>query len=274
MIKYNIKLTALTPIAHGDTESGVDNATNTRIFMREARMINGRSVGVPHVTENSLRSVLFRRTLADHLTNGVEGLSAPMVNLLYAGGSMSKGKMPPGMDAKIGHLVSGAYPMLGLLGGAVDSMILPPGKLAVTAWIVCSENNIATERVFGVKSDVSAFDMVAQETRTRGTGGEADGNQMLYAYEVLAAGAEIMVELTLDRGVTPEQLGAVRYAIDNFDGFIGGQRRQGRGRVSVDWLTDAPDAEPYIDMTKVRGDRLAEGLRTGTLTSDRVLVAA
>jgi len=59
-MRHTILLQATTPIAHGDTVTGIDNQTNTRIFMRQGMIVDGKPARVPAISENALRAVLFR----------------------------------------------------------------------------------------------------------------------------------------------------------------------------------------------------------------------
>ncbi|HZT90323.1 MAG TPA: hypothetical protein VFA12_20450 [Stellaceae bacterium] len=204
-MRYRFVLETLTPVAHFDTRTGIDNTTNVRLFMTQPAHRNGRLVYTPHVSENALRSVLLRTPLADHLLTtlaiGSGVVPRPVLNLLYSGGNMGSGRAP-GDETALGHMVKRLYPSLDLLGGAVDTFIIPRSRLRLAAWIVAEEYLAPIEALFpelaGQARTASAYDMIGEETRTRGTGGESHGNQMLYTYEVLAAGVRIAVELMLD----------------------------------------------------------------------------
>jgi len=91
----------------------------------------------------------------------------------------------------------------------------------------------------------SAYDMLAEETRTRGTGAESEGNKMVYSYETLAAGAKVLVEVTLDPHTPDAVRASLAHAMSCWDGYLGGQGRQGRGRMAV-LASDLPDAAPYL----------------------------
>jgi hypothetical protein len=278
-IRYRLLLHALTPIAHGDTVTGVDNPTNVRLFMRQAGLVDGKPARVPAISENALRSVLFRAPLADDMIAalGIEGSALPqgVVNLLWSGGSMASGSRAPGDEIALGHAVKRLYPMLDLLGGAVDAFILPRSRLRVSAWLLASEYAAAVAAVAPDLADQctgSAYDLLAEETRTRGTSGESVGNQMLYTYETLAAGARVLVELTLDPHTGPATAAALARALEAWDGYIGGQSRQGRGRMTVLTSTLPPSAA-YAAHLAEHGAAMGAGLRDGTLGTGRVLCA-
>lgn len=279
--RYVFVLRALTPVSHGDTVTGVDNATNTRLFMRQGMLVNGVPVRAPAISENSLRSVAFRQPLADHLLLalgiGKGELPQPVMNLLYSGGNMAAGSTSPTDEFELGHQVKRSYPGLDLLGGAVDSFILPRSRLRLAAWLVAREYATAIAHVapdlLSEAETVSAFDLLTEETRTRGTGDESAGNQMLYSYETLAAGARIVVEATLDAFTPEPTLGALAQALGEWDGYFGGQARQGRGRMVLEPGTPLPSPGPYRAHLTEHHDQLALGLRDGTLTTRRVLCA-
>lgn len=280
-MRYRFVLETLTPVAHGDTRTGIDNPTNTRLFMTQPAVASGRLVYTPHVSENALRSVMLRSPLADHLirTLGIEAGCIPrsVLNLFYAGGNMSGGRAP-GDEKILGHAIKKLYPSLDLLGGAVDSFIIPRSRLKLAAFIVAEEYLTAMAVLFPELADharaVSAHDLIGEEVRTRGTGDEASGNQMLYGYETLAAGARIAVELTLDPWTPPAAVAAVARGLAEWNGYIGGQGRQGRGRCRLEWLGEAPAAGMYDDHVARHAETMRDGIVTGTLGQGKVLCAA
>ena len=280
-MRYRFVLETLTPVAHFDTRTGVDNPTNVRLFMTQPTTRNGRLVYSPHVSENALRSVLLRSPLADHLLKalGISGavVPRPVLNLLFSGGNMGSGRAP-GDETVLGHMIKRLYPSLDLLGGAVDSFIIPRSRLRMSAWIVSEEYVTAIDALFpelsGAARSVSAHDIIGEETRTRGTGAEADGNQMLYTYETLAAGARIAVELTVDPWAPMPATSAIARGLAEWDGYIGGQARQGRGRCRLEWLDEAPTVDAYDAHVADRADVMRAGILDGSLGTGKVLCAA
>lgn len=281
MTRHIVLLQAVTPITHGDTVTGVDNPTNTRIFMRQGMLVGGKPARVPAISENAIRSVMIRHPLHDDLVTrlGIQRGQLPqaVMNLLYSGGSMASGAKAPTNEIELGHQVKRLYPSLDLLGGSVDSFILPRSRMRLAAWLIAREyapmiRLVAPEYADEAES-VSAYDMLSEETRTRGTGTESDGNQMLYTYETLSAGAKLLVEITLDPHTPPQTAGCVAHAISQWDGYIGGQGRQGRGRMAV-LSCNLPDAAPYLDHVSANADAMRAGLIDGTLGTGRVLCAA
>ena len=279
-MKHTILLQAVNPVAHGDTVTGVDNQTNTRIFMRQGMLVGGKPARVPSISENALRAVLFREPLHDDLLQALEigrgELPQSVVNLLFSGGSMAAGSKAPGDEMTLGHAVKNLYPSLDLLGGAVDGFILPRSRLRLAAWLVAREYapmlRLIAPELADEAETVSAYDMLTEETRTRGTGAESAGNQMLYTYETLAAGAKLLVEITLDPHTPEATCAAVAHSLGKWDGYIGGQARQGRGRMAV-LRHDLPEPAAYVEHIEGHGTAMRAGLIDGTLCTGRILCA-
>ncbi len=279
--RYTILLQAATPIAHGDTVTGIDNSTNTRLFMRQTMLVNGIPARVPAISENSLRSILFRETLADHLVQilGIQAGELPQsaMNLLYSGGNMAAGSKAPAQEIAYGHAIKRLYPSIDLLGGAVDSFILPRSRMRLSCWLVAEEYAdtlaLVAPELEQEARQASAFDLIGDETRTRGTGAHSDGNQMLYTYETLSAGTKLLVEVTVDPHTPAACSASVAHAISIWDGYIGGQSRQGRGRMVV-LSHNLPSSEPYLDHIEQNCDAMRAGLIDGTFGTGARLCAA
>lgn len=272
-MRYSLTLKTLSPIAHGDTTVGSNSRSNTRVFMRQNQMVGNIPAAVPAVSENALRTAMIRSPLHDDLVARLdikEGeLPQSVVNLLWSGGSMAAGSKAPAQAMQIGHDVKKTYPSLDLLGGAVDGFILPRSRLKVNAWLVCVENRLALSHLapeLAERATLSAFDMIAEETRTRGTGDDSDGNQMIYTYETLSAQAEIFVEFTLDPHTAEVTQSALGAALAAFDGFIGGQSRQGRGRVVIA-DSNVPSGDMYNQYIADNAEALKNGLISGEFCS-------
>lgn len=282
--RYTVTLLALESISHGDTLSGLDNVTNTRLFMRSTMLVDGAPIRVPDISENSLRSVIFRSTLHSHLLGALEigkgELPQPVMNLLFSGGNLASGSSAPGNTIDLGHRVRDLYPTLHLLGGATDSFVLPKSALKLAAWPATREfasslAYVAPEHVEEAES-LSAFDLLSEEVRTRGTGSESSGNQTIYAYEVMAAGTKIVLEVTFGPR-TPEQVkAAAALALSEWDGYFGGQGRQGRGRMAVTTAKPGEDTggEAYLAHIEQHGERMKAGLLDGTLGTGKPLCVA
>ena len=272
MKRFQVILQAATPISHGDTVTVIHNQTNPRRFMRQQMRVNGISARVPAVSENSLRSTIWREPLADSLVQSLgiksEELPQSVMNLLYAGGNLGAGAKAPAQEQALGKQVRDLYPTLDLLGGSVDSFILPRSALRVAAWLVADEYAGILQHISPELADeargVSACDLRGEETITRGTGSHASGNQMLYTYETLAAGSKILIEVTIDSNVSDATIAAAAHAFDCWDGYIGGQGRQGRGRMNV-LSHNIPSSDAYLEHVKSYGEAMKNGLIDGTL---------
>lgn len=279
--RFQLLFQAATPIAHGDTVTGIDNQTNTRLFMRQGMLVNEIPARVPAISENALRATIFRNPLADHLVGALQiedgALPQGVMNLLFAGGNMAAGSKAPAQEVALGIAARALYPSIDLLGGAVDAFILPRACLRLACWLVADEYAATLRLVAPELEDearqVSAFDLVTEETRTRGTGRKSDGNQMLYTYETLAAGAKILLEVTIDAQASPAAVAAAGMALQAWDGYIGGQGRQGRGRVVL--LAGAPPPPTaYADHIEEHRAAMRAGLLDGTFGTGAKLCAA
>jgi hypothetical protein len=283
-MKYYIVLEAVSPIAHGDTLTGVDNGSNIRLFMRTPVIVDGRKKRIPTLSENSLRTVLFRKPLADDLlmSLGIQKDEPPksVLNLLFSGGNLGKGAKAPGDQFALGKLVQSTYPMLELVSGCVDNFVLPQSRLRPTVWPLAQEFANSLKLVKAPKATIekskenSIYKLVDNEVRTRGTGEESDGNQMLYEYEVMAIGTQFYLELNLDCNTSELAASAMAYALEKWDGYFGGQGRQGRGRmVAID--SNLPNPRFYSDwLNKVANDvdsKTKSGIIDGTLGTTKIL---
>ena len=278
MKKYSFLLEALSPISHGDTQTSINNNTNVRLFMRQNVIVNGIPSRIPTLSENSIRSVIFRKTLAEHLVSVLNIVSLPktVVNLLFSGGNLMSGAKSPAGEFALGKALMSYYPSLELLSGSVDSFILPEGKLRPCLWPVTSEyarflERVAPSEVIEESKNISIFDLTQEETRTRGTGGESEGNQMLFTYETLSAGAKFFVLAHLNYGVSELCESAFCYAVKNWSGYFGGQGRQGRGLMSVSELDFSGDGLAYSDYIEENKEKLKIGLEDGTFCTGTVL---
>ncbi len=277
MIKRHlITMTCLTPLSHGDTANL--SGGNTRLFMRQGMRVDGVPFRVPAISENALRSVLFRAPLAEHLLSSLGILKGEIpqavMNLLFSGGNLKSGAKAPGDEIELGHSVKQLYPSLDLLSGSTDAFVLPRSRLKLSAWLLSSEyadllELVSPEHAQLARDAGSAFDLLCEETRTRGTGDESAGNQMLYGYETLAAGSQILLEVVLDRHTPDAAQSALSAGISNWDGFFGGQGRQGRGRIHLEHTLPSQDA--YLEHLAAYGDAMRDGLKTGNLGTAKVL---
>ena len=278
MKKYSFVLEALSPVSHGDTQTAINNNTNIRLFMRQNVIVNGIPSRIPTLSENSVRSVIFRKTLAEDLLIklNVSGLPKTVVNLLFSGGNLLSGAKSSGREFELGRSVMHNYPSLELLSGAVDSFILPESKLRPCLFPITKEytrflEKVAPSEVVEESKNISVFDLIQEETRTRGTSDESEGNQMLFTYETLSSGSKFFVLCYLNYGVTDLCESSFFYAIKNWPGYFGGQSRQGRGLMSISEIDFCNNGQLYADYIEENKEGLKSGLEDGTLGTGVVL---
>jgi len=118
--------------------------------------------------------------------------------------------------------------------------------------------------------------MLDTVTRTRHATAQGEG-QMIYNYEVLVAGTQIYVELTLTPYTTPLASGALACALDYYqknDNIIGGQSARGHGHVSIEWIAsdEPPGGAEYNKYLTDNKDKLLAGMLDGTLCSSGQVV--
>ena len=275
-MKYTAIIEALNPIAHGDTS--MQRGSNETVFMRSKRLVNGNVISLPDVSENAIRHVLFREPLANHLflTTKPENVRRAVVSLFYSGGNMNE--KSPGDENTLARQVYEAFPMLELLGGAVNQFILPRSALKLVALPVAREytpylENLLSEQQQEIVADcakLSIFDFLNSETRTRGTGGDDTDNQMIYGYETLAAGSKFFIRATLNPRTSALAMSALGFALTQWDGYFGAQARQGRGLCAIR-QQDFPQGSEYLAYIEQNASRLKGFLETGTLGSAKEL---
>jgi hypothetical protein len=247
-------------------------------------------VDVPAVTGNTVRHQLVREPGWLHMAT-VLGLEA---------GSPGEGPLPIGVEALFvngGNIRAGAkqpsnpfllsvearrhYPLLDLLGGVGDSFDLGESRLDVAAWLVCRENREALEGSPAADlpaARLSAFDMLDEVTHTRQATGAGVG-QMIYTFETLCTGAQVLVRLSQPPWTRRLTRGALACALMTYEEgsrTVGGQSARGFGWCGMERLRTPEDeselARLYEEYLIQNRDALREGLVDGTLcTSGRVV---
>lgn len=247
-------------------------------------------VEVPAISGNSLRHTMVRAPLWDHLstTLGIEeafpgqaqlppGVEAIFVN----GGNIAAGAKQMQNAHALAERVRQTFPGLDLLGGVCDSFDLGESRLTVTPYLVCRENRTALQGLIPDDSpmlEVSAFDLVGDETHTRQATAQGVG-QMIYNFETLAAGAQIYVRFALQRGTPLLTQGALAVALDWFasvNPHVGGQKRAGFGACVVDIAQfDGWDAAKgaYEDYLASNAEDLKAALVTGTMGTEKAVLS-
>jgi len=236
------------------------------------------TVEVPHYSANSLRHELVREPLMWHLFQalGLE-FDQPLgtrTSLFYNGGDLKESGTASTFWKR--KRARNAYPGLALLGGATDTFLLGESNLRVHTWLRCKENNRALQRV-GLESDASAFDMIDRQTHTRHSGrlgGDGDDdNQMLYTFETIAPGAEIVARLGLTTYAQDLEVGALGAALQTFrelDMTLGGQPARGYGKIGFEVVKGEDLIDPvqgYEEYLDAHADELKDGIMDGTLCS-------
>jgi hypothetical protein len=251
-------------------------------------------VPVPSLSGNSLRHCMMREPGSNRLiselglipyTNQNEDLgsmlSVGITRLLYGGGQLAaKAKAPSSADLLEATLRE-KYPILDALGGSVDSFLMAESCTKISAWILCEENNEATQAIAGQSSSVSIFDYLEDTTRTRsGIGGkDKDSGQMIFNFESLAAGLPVIVEVMFNPFTRPIVIGSIYQALLDWQvsgGVLGGRSGSGFGKFGMEVLCGdySQNAEDYLSYLQANKEDLAKGLSDRTLGTKVELCAA
>jgi hypothetical protein len=246
---------------------------------------------VPAVSGNSLRHQVVREPGWWHLAAALDlpaglpgnGLLAPGVEAIFVnGGNIRAGAKQPVDPFGLAWRIRATYPLLDLLGGVTDSFDLGESRLRVGGWIVCRENAAALAGSPAADlpaATVSVFDLLDEVTLTRQAGLTGLG-QMIYTFETLAPGAQVLVRLTLTPQTPPLTRGALVAAVETYlaaDATLGGQAARGFGHVAGAWLRRPAgddqlraDYEAYLAEA---ADALRAGLLDGTLGCGRPVLS-
>lgn len=232
---------------------------------------------VPHVTGNSLRHTAVRgpgwRHLAERLAlpaslTGQGSLSAGVEAVFENGGNIRAGAKQPSGTFALAAEIRAAHPLLELLGGVTDSFDLGESRLHVGSWIICREN---AEALRGTPAQdlpaasVSVFDLLDDVTATRQATARGAG-QMIYNFETLCAGTQLLCRLHLAPDSGRLALGALAAAIETYLGGlanVGGQKARGFGWTTGKLLSRPDDWEPCLAEYEHYLDENAETLRAG-----------
>lgn len=227
---------------------------------------------VPAVSANSLRHQVVREPGWVHLV-GALGLTdvPPGVEALFVnGGNIRAGVKQPTNAAQLALAIRQGYPLLDLLGGNCDSFDLGEGRLSVAGWVVCQENMDVIEGTpaeYLPLASVSIFDMLDDVTHTR-QATESGLGQMIWNFETLAKGLNILVRLSLHPFTSDVTRAALVAAVGQFREHptIAGQSARGFGWCRADWLGDVrPDAQPYEEYMEANRDALVVGIASRQL---------
>lgn len=275
--RHIVVLRAMQDISHGDTRTGMDNPTNSRLFMTGEKQVGGETVNVPEISGNSMRNRMSRSPLGHHLYDrlgiGRGDVFYSVHKMLLNGGNLTKaqeaGVLP--LMREIREL----YPSLDLVGGATDSFTLGPGNLrGVAVWPMIAENEEdirdAAPHLLASPGEKlpTGRDALSMKTRIRNADDPKD--MMPYSYQVMASGVRIVVEITLAAGTPDATRSAAAVALREWDLYFGGQGRQGHGRMAI---VENPglDPEPYEKHIEENKERMRAGLLDGTLGTRKVV---
>lgn len=201
---------------------------------------------VPHVSANSQRQQIARgpamRGLLAALgyeaqSPGRGALPVGVEAILANGGNIKAGAKQPADPFKLAHQIRDLFPSLELVGGVTDSFDLGESRLKVASWLVCRENAaaLAGTAAEGLPTmHLSAFDLLDDVTLTR-QAGEVGTGQMIFSFETLCAGTQLLVRLDLSPYTSALAWGALIDAVETFlagCAAIGGQSARGFGRVA------------------------------------------
>ncbi len=257
---------------------------------RMAPVIGGAQVlEVPAVSGNSLRHQLVREPAWLHLCEHLDlseaepgkGPVPPGVEaIFYNGGNIAAGAKQPTNTHYLANRARALYPSLDLLGGVTDSFDLGESRLTVAGWLVCRENRdalIGSPAYDLPAASVSVYDMLDDVTLTRQAGRTGLG-QMIYSFETLCPGVQVLCRLGLSPYTGIVTRGALVAAVETYLANvpnIGGQAARGFGHVHGEWLTRPDDGdarEQYEAYLVANRDALRAGLCDGTLgTGSRIL---
>lgn len=259
-------------------------------------------IRTPEISGNSLRHNILREAGASRLLGelglvphsrserGAELFDVPNVvgvgveRFLYSGGNTAAKSSAPGNADVLEATARRNYPYIDAVGGAFDKFLMAEGMTEIAGWVICREHNQFTRAVAGIESRISIYDFVQDETRTRaGIGGrDAESGQMIFSYETLAAGVEVLLEIRFRSFCRPLVKGCVRLAVTDWlddGGTLGARSATGHGSFAVeDWLTDVasfgPLAERYLEAVALNRDALRAGLLDKTFGTGVILCAA
>ena len=213
---------------------------------------------VPAVTANTIRHECVRAPSWLHLCQmlGIEkswpgsgqipeGAEAIFVN----GGNIEAGAKQPSNPFALAWRIRETWPSLDLLGGVADSFDLGESRLQVFAHLVCRENYAS----LGVASDlasarVSVFDMLDDVTETR-QATDAGLGQMIFSFETLAKGVQILARFVLAPFTPDLTRGALLAALETYIGnapTIAGQAARGFGEMCGEWLEEPVDYASHL----------------------------
>ena len=244
-------------------------------------------IEVPAVSTNSLRHEIVRAPGWTHIfaslgihpdTKIPPGIEAMFIN----GGSIRAGAKEPQNAASLAKAIRDNFPLLDLLGATTDSFYTGDSRLSMSSWLVCRENRealLGTPAADLSAAQISAFEMIDDVTHTR-QATEAGLGQMIWNFETLAAGSQILVRFSLNPFTRNLTRGALAAAVETWlanDPSIAGQSARGYGHCAGQWLRQMPNRDEhrgiYEEFVSGNRDKIIDWLTSGTLGTGTVVVA-
>lgn len=237
-------------------------------------------IDVPSISSNSLRHSIVRQPAWEHLVKALDITSAPpgIEAMFVNGGNICAGAKQPINVSQLSLMMRQAYPFFDLLGGVANSFDLGEGRLTVAGWVVCQENLDAlawTPAENLPMSKISIFDMLDDVTHTRQATEQGLG-QMIWNFETMAKGLNVLVKLRLHPFTSDLTKSAFFTAVEQFrqSPTIGGQSARGFGWCNAEWLGNVDvDTQTYADYLTANCDRLREGIMSGELGTNMMVVS-
>lgn len=254
-------------------------------------LVPGQSAGamvmeVPAITSNSIRHQLVRAPGWLHLRTALEiadGALAPGQEAIFLnGGNIRAGAKQSGDIWTQRRDIRTRFPFLDLVGGVTNTFDLGESRLKVKAHLVCRENATALADTIAAgrsTAALSVFDMLDDVTLTR-QGEDKDSGQMIFSFETLCAGAEVLVQLSLDPGTRPLAHGALLAALATYlndpAASTGGGGARGYGFmrcVDSAGLVESPQLGEYETYLHEHADALRQEILSGRLGTAVVQVS-
>jgi hypothetical protein len=193
---------------------------------------------------------------------GIEKLSFDGFYLLFSGGALTA--TGRGMDLDLARKMRKLIPLLSVFGGAVGNQIME-GKLIVgKLYPLCEECRRQIPERYHHRIKTSFRLWLQEEEYTRSDDGKSETlrpyilessipakhapQQMRYAIETLAAGAQFYSTITL-MGESNVELGAFLSTLDEFSKYpsLGGKRGTGHGVCEMDYERVRVNANIHYD---------------------------
>lgn len=246
-----------------------------------------RPIDMPEISSNSVRHQLVRWPSWVHLYQslglkssfpGGGDLNDMLESTFVNGGNIKQGASRPSWAFTAATKIRQLYPSLDLLRGNIEKFDLGESPLSVASWLVCDENSdILDESSAHALPRPSVFDLVDDTVRTR-QATESGVGQMIYNYETLSAGSQVLVRLKLSPMASDLAKGALVAAVSTYEqmAVVGGQSARGHGHMAVEWSRILPNQDELLSAYEAHfatnGDNMRLGLLDGTLGTGQELV--